>query len=405
MIAFWVKKNLRIYLLRAEMIAGRLSGKRSVILDIEELSFIPHFVPLVKSLNKKTKQINYYIATHYPHAKEFDELEIENKEFIPVTYSKQLHEADAFISSHIYGVGSSKSYRIHINHNQPVKYQSYMKRDFVNFDAHFLTSPLHREQTELTINNYGLESNAIDLYDIGYAKSDELLNGAYERSAVLRQLGFDSDNPVVLYAPSWDEGLSLRTIGKEVISSLLSIEGINVIAKLHPISYCRPDGPNYEFYTGGIDWIRELREFEKFKNFRHPPVSNIDPLLAASDVMVTDVSSVALEFIMLDKPVVYIDCPVFFEKTLAEVYSGFGNTTPEFVKNDPKANAGRHTGIVAANVREIKDAVLRSLEKPDEFSQKRKELALKLSYNPGNAADAGAGQLLKILKLEIENHN
>jgi CDP-glycerol glycerophosphotransferase (TagB/SpsB family) len=174
---------------------------------------------------------------------------------------------------------------------------------------------------------------------------------------------------------------------------------VNVIVKLHPISYCSPDGPNYQFYTGGVDWVKEFSEFESQENFRHVPVSNIDPLLAASDVMVTDVSSVALEFVMLDRPVIYIDCPEFFEKTLAKVYSNFGKTTAEFVKNDPKANAGRHTGVVVERIEELQDAVKRCLNNPSELSAKRTELARQLSYNPGNAGEVAADTILKILKI------
>ena len=77
-------------------------------------------------------------------------------------------------------MGNKKSFRIHINHNQPVKYESYQKNQFVNFDAHFLTSPLHREQTENTIKKYKLEKS-IQLFNTGYSKSDSLLSGKYKR--------------------------------------------------------------------------------------------------------------------------------------------------------------------------------------------------------------------------------
>jgi hypothetical protein len=393
------KKKLKESIINLKMLADRLSGKKVAILDIEELSFIPHFLPVYRALQKKTDKISYYIATHYTGDKSFNEFGIKESRRFPVTMSRNLINANVFISAHIYGVGNRETYKIHINHNQPVKYQSYQKRDFVNFDSHFLTSPLHREQTEDTIRNYGLENMKIDLFDIGYAKSDSLLNGEYSREKVLNDLGLSPLNKTVLYSPSWDEGLSLRTNGKKIIEKLLETNEINVIVKLHPISYCPPDGPNYKFYTGGIDWITEFSVFESNKNFRHVPVSNIDPILSAADVMVTDVSSVALEFIMLDKPVIYIDCPEFFEKTLSEVYSGFGETTAEFVKNDPKANAGRHTGIVVEKIDELSEAVNRCLNNPDELSYKRSELSKKLSYNPGHAGDVAADTIIKILKI------
>ena len=393
------KKKLKELMLNMRMLADKLSGKKVAILDIEELSFIPHFLPLYKALKRKTEKISYYIATHYTGDKALSEFGISESKQFPVIMSRSLSNADVFISAHIYGVGNQSSYKIHINHNQPVKYQSYMKRDFINFDAHFLTSPLHREQTENTIRSYGLEKMKIDLFDIGYSKSDALLNGEYSREKVLNDLGLSPNNKTVLYSPSWDEGLSLRTNGKKIVEKLLENDGVNVIVKLHPISYCPPDGPNYYFYTGGIDWTKEFCDFETNKNFRHVPVSNIDPLLSAADLMVTDVSSVALEFIMLDRPVIYIDCPEFFEKTLAKVYTGFGETTAEFVKNDPKANAGRHTGIVVENIDDLPLAVKRCLDNPGELTEKRRELSKKLSYNPGTASEAASDTIIKILKI------
>jgi len=385
--------------LKSSMLFDKLKEKKIIILDIEELSFIPYILPVYNSLKEKTDSISYYIATHYPGAKELDVFKIPVSRHYNVNLSKELSSANIFLSPHIYGNGSKDSIRIHINHNQPVKYQSYMKNDFVNFNVHFLTSPLHREQTENTIKEYSLEDMDIKLFDIGYAKSDDLLSGKFEKSAVLSELGLDENKKTILYAPSWDDGLSLRTAGKKIIEELLTVENTNLIVKLHPISLCPPDGPNYNFYTGGINWTEKLSEFENRKNFKHIKSGKIDPMLAAADVMITDVSSVALEFIMLDKPVIYIDCPEFFEKTLKKTYSGFGNTTAEFVKNDPKANAGRHTGIVVDDINNLKDNVERALQNPMEFSQKRKELALKLSYNPGKSADAASKKILEMLNL------
>ncbi len=382
------------------MLIDKFRKKKTVILDIEELSFIPYILPVYESLRKKTKSISYYISTHYPGAEELNVFGIPVSRQFNISMAKDLKETDLFLSPHIYGKGNKNSIRIHINHNQPVKYHSYKKRDFINFNVHFLTSPLHREQTENTIKDYSLEEMDIKLFNIGYSKSDDLLSGKYSREKVLSELGVDTDKKTIIYAPSWDKGLSLRSFGESVIEELLKNESVNVIVKLHPISYSSADGPNYEFYTGGINWKDRLEKFNSYKNFRNVTEGKSDPLLAASDVMVTDLSSVALEFIMLDKPVIYIDCPEFFDKTLKETYTGFGNTSAEFVKNDPKANAGRHTGIVVEEISQLNDALQRALGNPSEFSQKRKELAELLTYNKGRAADAASDKILELLNLK-----
>lgn len=390
---------VKILEIKSKMLKDKLSGKKIIILDIEELSLIPYILPIYKILKAKTNKISYYIATHYIGDESLKEFEIPVTKQFNVKFSKEFPWADIFLSPHIYGVGNVKSLKIHINHNQPVKYESYQKSEFVNYDVHFLTSPLHREQTENTIKKYGLEKNNIKLYDTGYSKSDKLLKGEYNREEVLKKLDLDPSKKTVLYAPSWDEGLSLRNAGEEVIKNILKTENINLIVKLHPISYCPEDGPNYLFYTGGINWTEKLSAFEEYKNFRHVPGNNIDPLLEAADVMVTDVSSVALEFIMLDKPVIYIDCPEFFEKTLKKTYSTFGDTTAEFVKNDPKANAGRHVGEVVYDIENLREVIIDSLENPDKLSDKRKEFSKQLSYNPGRASEAAGEKILEFLDL------
>jgi len=392
-------KKLNNFSVRAKMMIDKMKGKKIVILDIEETTFIPYIFPILKALKERTNKISYYIGTHYKGEKEIKQLGIPLGNQFNVSLSKTFHEADIFLSPHIYGIGNKDSVKIHINHNQPVKYESYQKQDFVNFDIHFLTSPLHRAQTENTIEKYDLEKQNIKLYDIGYSKSDELLSGKYKREEVLRELNLDINLKTVLYAPSWDEGLSLRSFGEKVIENILKVENINLIVKLHPISYNPESGPSYVFYTGGINWIEKFKKFEVNKNFRHIPTNNIDPILAASDVMVTDISSVALEFIMLDKPVIYIDCPEFFESTLKKTYSNFGNTTAEYARNDPKANAGRHVGIVVNDIEELENAVSRCISNPGELSEKRKEFAKQLSYNPGNAANIAADKILEILNI------
>ncbi|HMS32638.1 MAG TPA: CDP-glycerol glycerophosphotransferase family protein [Ignavibacteria bacterium] len=395
------KKNSfsKVLEIKSRMLADKIKGKKIIILDIEETTFIPYIFPIYNALNQKTNKISYYIASHYTGNEQLNVFGIPFKKQFGVNLSREFSSADIFLSPHIYGVGNIKSKKIHINHNQPVKYESYQKNDFINFDIHFLTSPLHREQTENTIKKYKLEDRNIKLYDIGYSKSDQLLKGKYHREDVLNQLKLDPAHKTVLYSPSWDEGLSLRTFGDKVIENILKVKNINLIVKLHPISYCPKNGPNYIFYTGGTDWIKKFSKFDSYPDFRHVPSNNIDPLLSAADVMVTDLSSVALEFIVLDKPVIYIDCPEFFEKTLKNIYSNFGDTTAEFVKNDPKANAGRHVGKIVSRPEELPEAILNSLANPGELSDKRKELARKLSYNPGNASNTAADKIMNILGL------
>jgi len=301
-----------------------------------------------------------------------------------------------FLSASVYGKGPKNAVKINVSHNQPVKIESYPKEQMLNYDVHFLTVPLHREQYENMLQKLGIEHENIRLLDIGYPKSDALLIGSYDKADVLRNLGLDPEIPVVLYAPAWDPGASLRSFGEKVIEKLLDLKTINVIVKLHPVSYTPRTSQHFEFYTGGVDWVEKFSRFDTLPNFKHVIDFLIDPLLRASDVMVTDISSVALEFIVLDRPVIYIDCPEYFDKTLK---MPAWNTDPEYVRNNPRANAGRHVGLVVEDLDKLADAVQRSFDNPDELSGKRKALARSLLYNHGKGAEAAANAILALLKL------
>ncbi|HCJ66665.1 MAG TPA: hypothetical protein DHV62_04890 [Elusimicrobia bacterium] len=388
---------LQFSVIGASMIWDILHNKKILILYIEELGFIQYIMPVVEELKKRNPPISYYIATDYISFK---------RELAPFSVSKiktfypgichYLWFADMFLSASVYGKGPKSAIRVNISHNQPTKFECYPKEAVLNYNVHFLTGPLHREQYENMFKKYKIQTNNIQMLNIGYPKSDALLQGVYKRDDILRSLGLNLRNPTILYAPAWDPGASLRSFGEDVIEKLLALKNANIIVKLHPVSYTPEISPNFEFYTGGINWVDKLSRFEEYSNFRHVVDYSIDPLLVAGDVMVTDISSVALEFIVLDKPVIYLDCPEYFEKTLK---MPAWNSDPEFVRNDPRANAGRHVGLVVEDLTKLLDAVDRSINNPAKFSDKRKTLSKKLLYNPGNGAKFAAKAILGLLRI------
>jgi hypothetical protein len=382
------------------MALDKLSGRKVVIVFIEELGFIQFIRPVYDELVRKGGgRIAFYIASEY--ADRDDHLAVfgvvRSRRFHP-RLARALFLADVFLSASVYGKGPRTSTRINISHNQPTKFEAYPREYVMNYDVHFLTGPLHREQYEHMFALHGLDTNKYRLVNVGYPKSDALLQGKYERTAVLAGLGLDEKRRTILYAPAWDPGGSLRSFGEQVIDQLLSIPDANVIVKLHPVSHTPPSSASYEFYTGGVNWKQRFSKYEANPRFRHVSDFQVDPLLVAADLLVTDFSSVALEFVGLDKPIIYIDCPEYFEKTLK--MPGY-ETDPEYVKNNPRANAGRHVGIVVESVDGLAAAAVGALANPTAGSAARRELAGRLLYNPGRGAEVAAQEILKILGLEL----
>jgi len=255
------------------------------------------------------------------------------------------------------------------------------------FNTLFFLGPLQRSlYDEFAAANPEI-ATSIRTFHVGYPKSDDLINGQFSKRDILTKLGLDPARPVVLYAPAFDKGTALDMYGEQVVEKLLEVDA-SILVKLHPMCY----DPRY--YPGGVDWTERLRQFEKYPHFRHIGNQSLDPYLAAGDVLVTDTSGSGFEFMMLNKPVVFIDCVDFFKDTLGKI--GYTRTGEEIIY-DIRANAGRNAGIVIPNPSQLPNAISRSLKYPDEYSLKRQAVRAQLLYNPGKAAIAAVDTLLDLV--------
>jgi hypothetical protein len=70
------KSRSKILEIKSKMLMDKLKGKKIIILDIEETTFIPYILPIVRSLKRKTEKISYYIATHYEGNEDFKAFEV-----------------------------------------------------------------------------------------------------------------------------------------------------------------------------------------------------------------------------------------------------------------------------------------------------------------------------------------
>lgn len=385
---------VRAILLSVLMTIDRLRGKKIVVFSISSAGFVQFILPVYRELVRRSRPIAFYLSPDYPMKRELSVFYLSSVRYIPARITRYLFMTDIYVELEIMCRGPKSAIRIMIGHGQPVKVSNWSENDLRSFNVYFLYGPLERDLFELIKSEKLASTGHIRLVDVGYPKLDDLLQGKYRREEVLSSLGLNTGWKTVIYAPAWDPNGSLRKYGEKVIEALLDVPELNVIVKLHPVSLEPPNSPNYAFYTGGVDWVERFKPYEKLSNFRHVADYLVDPLLAAADAMVTDFSGVALEFMTRDRPVVYIDCPEYFEKTLRE-----WQQDPELSKNDDRLNAGRNAGLVVKDLSELAAAVRRSLNNPGEFSEKRKDMAARFLYNPGRGAATAAEEILKLLEL------
>lgn len=212
----------------------------------------------------------------------------------------------------------------------------------------------------------------------GYPKVDRLVDGSIDRAAISRELALDAAVPTVIYAPTWSPYSSLNSMGEETVERLTA-EGLQVLVKLHDRSYDRGLRG-----SGGIDWTRRLTKYDSHPLVRVIRESDACPFLAISDAMVSDHSSIAFEYMLLDRPIVTID--------RAELITHAGISAD-------KVQRLRSASHVVSDAREMTRALLQALRNPSQHSAARRRVAGELFYEPGTATDRALALIYRIIEL------
>lgn len=219
--------------------------------------------------------------------------------------------------------------------------------------------------------------DAPGLHNIGMPKLDAFFDGSLDRTRILGDLGIDPARPVVLYAPTWRPESSLYSHGVEFMKRSAEREGWTLLIKLHDWVLDPATNP--------IDWAKAMPELEG-PHVRFAPGRDITPYMFAADLLVSDASSVANEFLLLDRPVVWIDVPDLIKKY---------NQTIDL------DGWGRRTGRIVSTTDELMEACANGLAQPDEFSPVRREAAADMFYHPGRATEAFLARFYQMLGLPM----
>lgn len=201
---------------------------------------------------------------------------------------------------------------------------------------------------------------------VGYPKADALLDGSLDRHAICAALRLQPDRPIVLYAPTWSPHSSLNSMGEAVIDGLAAA-GYQVVVKLHDRSYDPlPRG------SGGVDWARRLARYTGTPRVRVVREADASPFLFIADALITDHSSVGFEFMLLDRPIVVIDCPNLIEHSKV---------------SQSRVAQLRDAADVVRAPGDLPDAVSAALASPWRHSHVRRQTAAAMFYRAGTATD------------------
>lgn len=226
-------------------------------------------------------------------------------------------------------------------------------------------------------------SDALDRGDpaarlVGMPKVDCLVDGSLRRDQVLACARLDPARPTVLYAPTWSAYSSLNRMGVPLLERLVRMP-LNVIVKLHDRSLDLRAA-----YSGGEDWRARLSPILSPPHALLAGSGSIAPWLAAADVMISDHSSAAYEYLLLDRPIVRIELPELLARA---------NVHADYVQMLADASHTVRSHADAA------DAVETALSDPGSRSAARRRVASDLFYRPGTATARAVAALYELMAL------
>ena len=276
---------------------------------------------------------------------------------------------DAYVSPDFHLTGKRARTKVHMFHGVSMRNFAINKR-VLEFDKLFILGPyMLRKFLERGI----LQPDDPRIEKVGFPKLDAVLAGRHDRARVLEDLGLDPSLPTVLLAPTWVKGGCLDVQGEEIVKTLGKLQ-INTIIKLHDNSYdLRKQRADFGAVLPPLLGPRQrlVRGFDS------------NPYLATADLLISDASSIANEFLVRDRPLVFF--------AIEDLEGSYPET-------DDQA-WGTRTGTLVHRAEELLEVIPAALENPTAQADLRQEALQDFFYNPGCAAPVAAACLRRALGL------
>lgn len=243
------------------------------------------------------------------------------------------------------------------------------------YDEAWVPSPL---MAEIYVNKFGFEENRIQV--TGYARTDRLIRRDAPSSTLMERLGLSlgSSRPVILFAPTWrqdDRDRNIYPFGTseerflDALQNLAESAGALVVVRTHL------NTPSSKLRTGNGSGVIPL----PFSDY-----PDTEDLLLATDVLVSDWSSISFDFLLLERPTVFLDVPAPFAK-------GF-SLGPEY-----------RFGEIVDSLEAMNAAVEQYLTKPDDLNHGKLSQVRRIrhevygGFDDGEAAARCVGRLIAMV--------
>ncbi len=254
-----------------------------------------------------------------------------------------------------------------------IPFKGFIPEDFrvqQHYDEVWVSSPLLKE---IYHNKFGFRQEIVK--DLGYARADKLFLRQAPDPLLRDRISIPAEYKVVLYAPTWqqdDSGRNLFPFGESQCSFLRRLS--ETCEQHNAILVIR------SHLNASID----TKYFENIRYCSMKEFPDAEALLLLSDVLICDWSSIAFDFLAINRPTIFLEVDSPFKNGFSlgrefrfgsivsdmnalrgELESILTNTQPYFLQNESKHRSvcklvyGDNTnGDVAKRQLEHLDAVL-----------------------------------------------
>ena len=379
--------NLAGILSLGGLFSNRKSGRKRIAFQAYSIHLAQFYQSVISDLLKEEKDIEIsFVILFHPQFSFRSALELRAyansvlhipKENIRFYWRTLWEKYDLIICTDVYaGFPIRKTKKWILWHgagvNSRLFTRSVLRKSSFDFDLTLLAGPYdvkvvrdHFEKTNLTVN----------VVSTGLPYLDRLIDPGISREAYFDRLSLDESRKTILFAPHWGTGNTY----KETLSgyfdraiSILQETGYNIILKLHACSF-------NIVMADGFDWKKRLKDI---KNISVDYDIDDMPALKFSDILITDFSSRAFNFMLLDKPVILI---------LKVDSSGIVD-----LKRTQLMQKG---SLVVKEIEDLEKVINEAVAKPELLRDERQDVASQCFTNFGRASETVVALIRKELKL------
>jgi len=247
------------------------------------------------------------------------------------------------------------------------------EKSLADYDIGFVTSEFYKQY-------YSRRAKISDKLKItGDSRTDPLVKKNWDKKELLEKMGIPLNRKNILYAPTWGHRkrkvfLPWQNIEQNIedFEEFCEENNCSFLIRMHPNWYRKNPDENKKLE----DAIKKSKHIFDLSTQKYTDVQHI---LCITDVLITDWSSIANDFILLNRPIIFIDAKLPVKELILK----------------PEDRAGH----IVRNKQEFFEKLKESVDNPKIFEEKRKILMKKLyKYLDGNSSRRCAEEIIKLLE-------